>query len=306
MHKVLANSLALDFVIQPDGPILIKSGLTDPDRAGDNAGGQHRYNLMEFVRTYHPDGGNTIYLPGSSLKGVIRDRVEQIIRTVGLYACDPPQENGGCSAHIEENWPGPVIYNELCAACRIFGSTKMASRFHIQDAYPEQPIELNASDQRALVAIDRRTGAVAQGPFSMEVATRGKFHTRIEMHNFELWQIGVLALALRDLLLGDVRVGFGKSRGFGKVKLTYESLRLSYTKLPRTADVANNMYGAGSLLSGTELAQAYQFTDPDEQPLGVVGRVESDGLRTHVHISPREVETALSHQVPAWAAKVPA
>ena len=62
MHKALLCELHLDFAIEPRGPLLIKSGR--------EAGADPTLPDMNFVRTYHPTLGETVYLPGSSLKGV--------------------------------------------------------------------------------------------------------------------------------------------------------------------------------------------------------------------------------------------
>ncbi len=58
MHKRLLNEAILSIAIEPHGPILIKAG----DKGADPT-----LPDMEFVRT-----NGTPYLPGSSLKGVIR------------------------------------------------------------------------------------------------------------------------------------------------------------------------------------------------------------------------------------------
>lgn len=299
MHKILLNTLALDFSLRPDGPILIKSGLPDEDNP----------HLLNFVRAPHPSGGATsIYLPGSSLKGVIRSRVEQIIRTFNMYACDPPAQNGGCNPNLSEKADGPTTYSTLCLACKMFGSTKMASRFRVQDAYPTQPVDLGYYDQRTLVAIDRHTGAVAQGPFTMEVATSGVFKSRIEMHNFERWQVGLLALALRDISNGEVRIGFGKSRGFGKVRLSYSDLTLTYTGFfDHKYDFQANIYGVGSLVTDEGLRDNYGFTPADSGPLGGDAKAEKDGFRICVTSdNPQVIECILAQQVSAWRDKVTA
>jgi hypothetical protein len=59
------------------------------------------------------------------------------------------------------------------------------------------------------------------------------------LRNFELWQLGLVALALRDLGEGRIRIGHSKSRGYGRVNLEVRSAELGY-------------YGF-SLVSGTRL-----------------------------------------------------
>ena len=78
MLKQLVNECIITLHIEPKGPMLIKSGaatVSGPD--------------MAFVRTWR--GGEwQVYLPGSSLKGVLRSHAERITRTLRMpSACDP-------------------------------------------------------------------------------------------------------------------------------------------------------------------------------------------------------------------------
>lgn len=302
MHKMLLNSLTLEFTITPDGPILIKSGTPLDTQAGQ---GQQARSLMEFVRTRHPsDGKPTIYLPGSSLKGVIRSYAEQIIRSCGRSACEPPAVNGGCHDGVPEKGSGPETYRALCDACRIFGSTKMAGRFRMADAYPDQAVTLGLNDQRKQVAIDRRNGAVGQGPFTLEVSTQDVFTAKLELRNFERWQVGLLALVLRDIGAGEVRIGFGKTRGLGKVKLTFKQLMLRYVPFDEDeAPITSHIYGVGSVKP--EIAEAYQFTTPDFEALGVevVANRKCFPVQVTLPTDHTEIESVLAAQVPAWASR---
>jgi CRISPR/Cas system CSM-associated protein Csm3 (group 7 of RAMP superfamily) len=78
MLKQLVNECIITLRIAPEGPVLVKSGaatVSGPD--------------MAFVRTWR--GGEwRVYLPGSSLKGVLRSHAERIARTLRMpSACDP-------------------------------------------------------------------------------------------------------------------------------------------------------------------------------------------------------------------------
>jgi CRISPR/Cas system CSM-associated protein Csm3 (group 7 of RAMP superfamily) len=98
-------------------------------------------------------------------------------------------------------------------------------------------------------------GSVAVGPFQMEVVTSGEFETAITIRNFTIAQLGLLALALRDLKLGRVGVGFGKSRGLGHVTLKWDRLTLRYLREPAER---NRLYGVARLL-GEEDAVRYGY-----------------------------------------------
>lgn len=323
MHKRRVNELTLHLIIEPAGPLLIKSGT--------ESGADPTLPAMNFVRTHHGGLGETIYLPGSSLKGVIRSHSERILRTVlgddVTAACDPLSRNNSCShrlKHIPQEETA-AQYQQLCLACRIFGHQEQASHFLISDAYPAQAI--NTLPVRHNVAIDRLSGGVAVGPFDMEVAMDGRFATTITLLNFELWQVGLLALALRDLAQGRVRVGFAKSRGLGEVRAYFPQLTISYPGRFVDGDGAQfeeRMLGVGALASDLVSAYGYVKDDRVDYPAptqltaqsDIWGRpevrfgaeaastelagLEDEALQT-AHTS---VENVLAVAVPAWVAYV--
>ncbi|NJN19626.1 MAG: hypothetical protein HC822_26985, partial [Oscillochloris sp.] len=76
MHKATFVQGLISLSIQPDGPILIK--------AGESGGADPTLPDMEFVRTRGAGsaGRGQAYLPGSSLKGVVRAQAERICRSL--------------------------------------------------------------------------------------------------------------------------------------------------------------------------------------------------------------------------------
>ncbi|MCG8366708.1 MAG: RAMP superfamily CRISPR-associated protein, partial [Pseudanabaenales cyanobacterium] len=176
MHKRFVNHCTIELVISPIGPILIKSGKEGADPTKPD---------MEFVETYHR-GGRSIYLPGSSLKGAIRAHAERIVRTVGKDKYDPKNP--------ERLWAGnPLklddykylddiedthdIYRYSSFTDQLFGSTAIASRVRIEDAYPVDRKQFRIEERNG-VAIDRIFGSVAVGPFNYQVCTDGEFCTK--------------------------------------------------------------------------------------------------------------------------------
>jgi CRISPR/Cas system CSM-associated protein Csm3 (group 7 of RAMP superfamily) len=224
MHKRLLNEATLDFTIVPEGPILVKAGETGADPTRPD---------MEFVRTWR-NGQRVVYLPGPSLKGVIRSHCERIVRTVGRdgSCCNPVVKDQSCGDNFSQGDPGHKVHAGSCFICQMFGNTVLAGRVRTKDAYPANPNEVR-TEERNGVAIDRVFGSVAVGPFQMEVVTSGEFETAITIRNFTIAQLGLLALALRDLKLGRVGVGFGKSRGLGHVTADFDQLTIRYMRYPR-------------------------------------------------------------------------
>lgn len=297
MHKRLVNELRLGFLIAPQGPLLIKSG--------KEAGADPTLLDMNFVRTNHAELGRTVYLPGSSLKGSVRSYCEKIGRTVGLDVCNPLTDES-CGRRLERKArtaSSAEIYHDLCPICRLFGHMVMASHAWFADAYPtpETIQAVNETEERDGVAIDRISGAVAVGPFQLEVVTRGVFQTQLTVRNFQLWQVGLLAVALRDMTDGRVPIGFAKSRGLGQVKVTYQKLQISYPGQFGQAsdlDFGANLYGVTAF--GVE--GDYGFFPEASLPLPAPPRAEAEWGRVTLTIEDTgEIEALLKTTVQPWA-----
>ncbi len=276
MHKRFVNHCTITLTISPCAPILIKSGREGADPTKPD---------MEFVETYHA-GGRSIYLPGSSLKGAIRAHAERIVRTVGksdrdtknptaLWASDPLNRN---SYNYLEEFEGnaPKIYCHSSFTDQLFGSTEVASRIRIEDAYPTDKSMLKIEERNG-VAIDRVFGSVAVGPFNYEVCTAGKFQTKIHLKNFSLEQLGLIGLVLRDLNDGWFGLGFAKSRGLGTVAVELETVIVQYPGCILDSETqkicllgqsqrwnADTLIGAGAFLE-TKERELYGFPDQDIQ-----------------------------------------
>jgi len=315
MHKRLFNEAVIKLTITPVGPILIKAGEEPADPTKPD---------MSFVRTIH-NGRETVYLPGSSLKGVLRAHCERLARTVDSnerrqrhngkpLACDP-LGNNSCSNRLQgKEWSGAQKHNASCFLCQLFGNTSLASHFRIADAYP---VNEYRTEERNGVAIDRIFGSVAVGPFNYETVTAGDFKTTLYLKNFTLAQIGLLSLVLRDLSAERVRLGFAKSRGLGVVtaKVTEWTLRYPLCELEneelrllggKTLD-KTKLYGVGAFVAESE---GYGYPPSDEVALPENYRYARDGwLGVEVHAPSRDGDGAdwqpLGRAcVPKWKAVV--
>jgi CRISPR-associated RAMP protein (TIGR02581 family) len=296
MHKKLVNEIRIDLDIIPEGPILIAEGKSENEKN----------NEIHFVRDSEGPNGKA-YIPGSSLKGVIRSYCEKISHTLGIWCCNPllnRDEDGNkpdcsCSKKVDlkkkgdDNITVPQIYKALslsCYVCKLFGSTGIASRIYIEDACL---IGTNTGYQkRTNISIDRKTGGVKEGPFTLHTVKPSKFTTQIYIRNFELWQIGLLGLALRDLHDGHLRIGFAKSRGLGKMKADIREFRITYPfhrliDKKRIQSLANgqekllmesgkfHIYGVGSMI-GSE-GEAYGYNSNDKAEVTTAKLPEPDG-----------------------------
>ena len=99
----------------------------------------------------------------------------------------------------------------------------MAGRIHIADMKILSEIK---SIKRDGIQIDRETGATKKGAkFDYDVLPSGtKFEFVMELENLEKYQINLVALALQDILEGDL-FGGKLSRGIGKCRLDIKEIK---------------------------------------------------------------------------------
>ncbi|WP_129678064.1 RAMP superfamily CRISPR-associated protein [Candidatus Chloroploca sp. Khr17] len=341
MHKAIFLEGTLSVTITPTGPFLIK--------AGDTGGADPTLPDMEFVRTRHR-GAPEVYIPGSSLKGVVRAQCERICRSldgerrydqdaqrlrehqelfVPPLADNPilkkedfvPYRRGGNDTKFssgiylqDEDCDGAATYRRSAFTSQIFGNTSLAGRVRFADAYPQGKVTL---EERNGVAIDRIYGSVAVGPFNYETVVEGAFTTQIDLKNLTLAQLGLLGLALRDLAEGRVAIGFGKSRGLGRISITFDALELRYPTCELVEGQlrllngkarldARTLAGVGAL--ATEGYRDYAFDANDTADLPVELNYEDDdergmGVRLMAP-GDAQVRSLFKACMPAWKRRI--
>ncbi len=307
MFRESLNQMTLTFTLTPTGPVLVKSGR--------EAGADPTLVDMNFVRTHRPGFEKpTVFIPGSSLKGTLRSYTERVLRTVlgegPGRCCNIFDETSFCGKRLEKEDNTVTRYRESCLACRTFGNTVLGGRLSVTDAYPPDGAlaETNATEQRDGVAIDRILGSVAQGPFTLEVVTRGAFQATLTLENFELWQMGLLAVALRDLGTGFCPIGFGKTRGLGRMKVTLEQLEIAYPgRFDQQADgrdYATRLYPVSAFHPEWCGEESYGLTD--EAPISLADlspQLSDDGTLGRVAFrleGDQAVRGALARAAGAW------
>ena len=268
MFAKLTNEAALTFTLHNEGPLLINSGAVAKI---------HPHPDMSFVRTVH-NGQETIYLPGSSIKGVFRTRYEQVMRALGQNICDTidSKDNSTCNKSIrtEENKPavsrrlnGTERYTLCCEACKLFGSLMLGGRIAFADAYPVGDWKIG---MRHGVGIDRITGAAYPGAlYDIETLEDGAFVVKCKMTNFELYQLRTVIWVLEDIHAGLVTFGMGGSRGNGQMRITGD-VTLDYRKYIDSAPViqgaeTDTLFGKQYKVIGLpEILSALKINTKDE------------------------------------------
>lgn len=282
MHKKLVNYCSLKITITPEGPILIKSGQESADPTKPE---------LEFIETYH-QGGKTIYLPGSSLKGAIRAHSEKIIRSLGedkrpkspekLWASNPVSDN----FDYLKNETSQNKYRLSSFTDQLFGHVYLASRLRIEDAYPTDTKALKLEERNG-IAIDRVFGSTIKGAlFNYQVCTGGEFQTTIHLKNFTLPQLALIGLVLRDLNEGWFGIGFAKSRGMGSVKVKLNQATVTYPHC-LLIDKTIKTIGSNKTWPNNYLIGVGEFLTPQE--VADYGFPSDDAVETPIGAKPREL-----------------
>lgn len=291
MHGRLYNQLDLEIAVIPQTPLLIKSG--------QKASIDPALPDMQFVRTRRRardgDIDEVVYIPGSSLRGVVRAHAERLLRTLDEKHACYVEATKSClrKRQIRENEAtAQEIYAKSCYACKLFGNTGIASRVQLSDLYPAiAPL----SETRFGVAIDRITGAVAVGPFDLEVVTDARFEGRIVLRNFTIGQLGLLGAALLDIADGLVALGHAKSRGLGRVRIEFVRAQFRFAQEAHGA-----ILGVGAL---AEKAVRKAYNIPEEDRLQVEGfhAVRRDTVYHQADSdSDAQIREWLSAAAPCW------
>ena len=312
MLKRLVNEARFGLIIETTGPLLIKSGyatLTGPDMTP-----------VETVR----GGEREVYIPGSSLKGVFRNHLEKVIRTLRpdeAVVADPfqraDQEDQSCGAWFEqrkkagEDLDNATVYAESDPIARLFGSTSFIGRVSIGDAYVFNPDEnvyptgkQLPTELRDGVGIDRLTGGQSHGAlFNMSVVSSETiFKSEILLRNFECWQLGGILLVAQDIRDELVRLGSGTSRGLGAVTASIHDAAIHHIGPTPGRDTAE-VWGLGHFL-GDQSGYGTQSDDtltlsiaPTQTPRGIrtVQTCEGQCLDTLIQQSIQEFVQRMEH-----------
>jgi CRISPR/Cas system CSM-associated protein Csm3 (group 7 of RAMP superfamily) len=292
------NQIRIDLSITPRGPMLIRTGRTGADPTRPN---------LEWVRTT-VDGRPSVYVPGSSLKGVLRAYCERLLTSEGVKITNTFSKEG--QKVFQQHHSGPEVYAGTCPLGRTFGNLHLQGHTSVSDHIPgghEPPgstarqRELdaaNAVETRNGVGIDRLLGSSSTGAlFDREVVVAGRFDGQILLRNVQLYQLALLLVALRDLDQGFLQLGSGTTRGQGWVRAEIRQLVIE-SRRGRAPE--GELLGAGRLLRATDNTankttkdtKAYRLFEGDSMPLPTGWRAEPKFLWERLQCTePAAIET---------------
>lgn len=181
-------------------------------------------------------------IPGASLKGAFRARLEALIRTVRP---DQALDLNQLEARVQElrAWRAEDqtmqelraqrkvveadrhytqhVRGILTLIDRTFGAPWIAGRVFFRDAPVDETLWFDQFEVRNGVAIDRDTETVSDSKlYDYEVVPAGtRFLFSLTAENLRAWQLGMLLLGLAPWQRAEVQIGGFRSRGLGHVGL---------------------------------------------------------------------------------------
>jgi CRISPR-associated RAMP protein (TIGR02581 family) len=205
----LINRYVIRARLQAEGALHIGTGVADVNTDAP------------FIRM-----GNAAYIPGSSLRGVLRSTAERLwhaIRPGQGYCISFQTPDGACDTRIDDSRHLETKANQhtlqFCPMCRFFGSTAIASRFKITDAV-QFAGKLKEPVRRDGVGIDRDTETARdQIKYDFETLEPGcGFEITMQVENAGDQDKAILYMLLVEMKNG-VDVGGKRSRGLGRIVL---------------------------------------------------------------------------------------
>lgn len=219
LHEVFHNQLVLQGKLVCDTAVRIGTGEShEPAGTG-----------LPVIK----DAFGYPFIPGSSLKGVLRSRIESFVRAAlqgRRGACNPV---GGkvdwCVSEMKSEMRPEDLYEQTCLVCRAFGSPWLASKIQICDAMlADRELWFGQYQVRNGVAIDRDTQTVSgKQLYDYEVVpAQTRFALQLVAENLRDAQIGMLFIGLRPFVRREIAIGGGRSRGLGMVELQWRERKL--------------------------------------------------------------------------------
>jgi len=257
--------LTIRGIIRPLDPFLVKSGYSLESVDKNRFGSKHRDSLPGRLTAHVPvtppndvsvdssfctNGNGYPYLPGSSIRGCFRSRLEKHIRTivfkahrdekstmVAAWDLGMAKERG--KAMQKDGFSS--IFGNACMVSRLFGFSALGGRISFSNALPVNKNNfVNRLKLVDSVAIDRFTGGAANRkkfnsrPFfpyypmnnGTEPDEHGDMSFEIVLEDFTKSDLGMIALLLRDLYKGNILMGYGKTKGHGRFMLVRDSISI--------------------------------------------------------------------------------
>lgn len=199
------------------------------------------------------------YIPGSSLKGVLRSRVEQIASALPqVTTCQLVDKEVDCLTPDEkifaawkndhknytEGELAQYLQEHLCSTCKLFGSPYARSKVTVHDLMVKDWAEV--TQVRDGVVIDRDSERARDRlKYDYEVVPPGaEFELEIWLENPEDRDLALACVGINELRSGMVHIGGNTSRGLGSCQIrTLNIYELDLTGADRNERLKNYLIG---------------------------------------------------------------
>lgn len=203
------------------------------------------------------------FIPGASLKGTFRSRVESLIHVLGdhHWACflqkniDPTQPKQCLSTDHQGSTKiqelagndktsakelAQFLEENLCTACQLFGGASWRSKVLFDDLHLLESFHF-PTELRDGVGIDRDSRKAVDGvKYDFEAVSAGsQFQFRVVAENLNKQDKTLFAMGMLELLHGHLALGGKTSRGLGSCHLSLDHLQIQFTDFKDNASVLN-------------------------------------------------------------------
>ena len=233
----LDNRLNLELKIKPLSPLCIKLS-KEKKEEGAKTDSYSAILVSEEGERITDDLGllksdtrrGEIYIPGSTLKGLFRDRfIIMYGETNEKGEKIETKDIKNIFGYIEENSEDKKARkSRIFLQDAFFFENEKRRDFYaenkIKDSNKNEAIEQFVSS-RSITPIDHFSSK-AVTPLKFEYTTED-FRTEILLNNMDLKELQGIYFIIRDSINGEIRIGNSKTRGFGQVKFEVNDLRYS-------------------------------------------------------------------------------
>ena len=218
----LINEIIIDMKILPKSPLLV----VKPNKDDGN-------------EVHWLTKNKTPYIPGSSLKGLFREKYTSIyydhlkkdsskLKNIedskesevdkNIFDLHQDMMEKNVDSEGEDGIKRVDVYEKSLEVERLFGSKVLKGRFWSQDALCESEVIY----ERNITPIDRFTsGAVVPLIFQY---TESPFNFEMRIRNINNEELKTLLFVIRDSQNGEIRIGNSKTRGFGQIEFKINDL----------------------------------------------------------------------------------
>ena len=189
----LDNRVVIKLKIVPVSPLLILDG-REMEKI-NNQGEDAEKNKNLFLR----DSSGQIYIPGSTLKGLFRNKFIDIYGEAGAECIDK------VFGHKEEN-----------------GKKGNKAKIFLQDGYLINPNKKNIIQVRDCAPVNHFSGGnhnIVRYEYTMD-----PFICEIILNNATIKELQGIYFIIRDSINREIRIGNSKTRGFGEIRFEIEEL----------------------------------------------------------------------------------